>query len=460
MECLHCCQSVANSCREDGTTAFERVFMAMERDPKDCIVLLAELLPQEPDFKLADVAANVHHAVQEHPRLRQYLSPSGLWEDVDVDIEKNHLRWVEESVVVHETPVRYTSECLAFLDALATMPAFEDESDMTPRWQVLVSRRRVAMHIHHAAVDGVGLAVIANTLYFGAGLDETVKTMAAQVPKDKPALGFMERVAGMFTSIGSMFRHANAPLQGCLAPLQRSAIVEPDFSADMDYIQYVRLGPYPLDSLRAHAKQHSVTVNSVLLCALSAAVRDYCDGRGDVGLPLTAAIPASFKKPDVDHPEGMKANNDFSTILVKIPDVEEPGSDDDDVDVNVIPAIDPSHWSGGTALGALYAQQALSLLPRPSVRWMVNTASRVTSFIFSNVNGSALGDAYVCKATGSRRKAFAYGYGALNCNVRLFLLACSHGADMHICVTYDQAVVEEDETLIAHLDRRLRTLVP
>lgn len=433
-----CAATICNSCSDNGTTAFERVFMAQEASNKDSIFVVFELLPGQQDYTLAEVELNVTKAVNEHSRLRECLSDHGLWEEVDVDL-KNHLRWIDEAAGVQNSFSREESKVM--LEALASMPAFESELEDIPRWQVLVSRRKLLFHVHHAALDGVGIALVAGTLLSGMGAAETSKLLQSAPSRTRAGVGvgsssFLGRVTAALQTMLSFNRHAFMPFQGACCSPAETVVTDHSCVAEVDDIRYIHLGPYPLLSLKQAARASGVTLNSTLLSAISIAVARYCRQRGDRDLQnLGVAIPVNFKT--LDNDSGVKANNDFATMLLSVP------VDDEDA------GMDPSLWSVSNALGASGAQTTLSLLPRESVSWMVDNASKLCHFIFSNVNGAQFGNEFFCESSACRRKVQAYAFGSLNGHTRLFVLVNSHGDDIHIGLTMDETVVTDRNALVA-----------
>mmetsp|Transcript_9989 Transcript_9989/g.24009 ORF Transcript_9989/g.24009 Transcript_9989/m.24009 type:complete len:472 (-) Transcript_9989:84-1499(-) len=458
---------LCNAWRENGTTAWERCFMSLEPGTKDCIAMAAELLPHESDFTLHEVRENVVQAVAEHQRLREVLSPQGLWEEVEVDIDRNHLRWIPESGRPKETFSKGQEEDPAIVAALHNMPAFDDLEARTPRWQVLVTQRKVLFHVHHAAVDGVGIAVIAATLLLGKSLQQTVQLMMPAAERSKSRIKSEQACSGCFcqtwVTLASCCRHVAMPLQGLLCPKRATPISVPATAAVPSCIRYFRTGPYPLALLRAAAKENNVTVNSVLLTALVAGLGEYCKCR-DSALPpaFAVAIPISFKSPDPNRPEKMKANNNFSTFVLQAPQTSSSSvsSDEESFEASShgpeFPEfLDPGHWSLGNALGAWAAQGMLSLLPMTVVRRFLWWTSNLVHFCFSNVNGSMFGDNFVSRATGAKKRINVYAYGSLNCTTRVFVLANSHGSNLHLSLVLDGDHIAAPSDLLTCVDRQL-----
>jgi len=430
--------------------------MSLDPGIKDCICMVAELLPHESDFSMNQVKASVEVAVAEHPRLREVLSACGLWEEVELDLEANHLRWIQdagESKGKEEDP--------AIVLAMQSMPAFADVSGRTPRWQVIATPRKLVFHVHHAAVDGVGIVVITSTLLFGKSLSETVHDMLPMAEKSRRKHGSAEpNCSGSccegLTAMGSCMRHVGAPFRGLLFPEAKSPISTPSDGARPSQIRYFHLGPYPLSAVREEARASGVTVNSVLLRQVTAGLQDYCESQGAARISnFNVAIPISFKVPDADAPERMKANNNFSTLVLKVPQTSRSSSSSDEESGEEVRYVSPEEWSKGHAVGAWAAQGLLSLLPMAIVRRLLWWSSRLVHFAFSNVNGCVFGGKYRCPLTKLEKEVKVYAHGSLNCGNRLFFLANSHGADLHVSIVMDGEQIKCASELVSCLDHQL-----
>lgn len=467
--CLDCPRILANASRESGTTAFERVFMSQVPSAKDSILVQAELLEGEPHLSLEDMEGNVAAAVAEHRRLREVLTRSGLWEEVEVDIRANHLRWIDEEPQTWSSwfqgptngsksgndNVPASEPSSAFLAALNSMPAFEHQAAGVPRWQVIVSQRRLALHIHHAAVDGVSLALIAATLLLGLRPGEAAQAMQKAQVSRAPNRCVSKFAAGVcdFVRMLSSFAHINCvPFYGFLCPQRASPVTAPASEASIKDIRYVHLGPYPLLELKAAARSQGVTVNSVLLAAVTDGIRDYCMAQGGRVPAMNVLIPVNFKRPSPTEPKSLKANNDFSTMFISVPNADTGfcGSSAGMKDSKQKrPVPNPSQWSRGNATGAWAASAVLSLMPPCFVRWLVPNATRRAVLIFSNVDGSQFGDTLICQPSNAHRRIRVHAYGSLNGTIRVFCLVNSHGNDLHFGLTVDRSVVKDRSALAA-----------
>lgn len=469
--CLNCLRTLGNACLQDGTTAFERIFLAQGVHAKDGILAIAELLEGEPDFTMEEVTANVEGATREHLRLRQVLTDRGLWEEVLVDVVANHLRWVEEDAERVSLPcsrassTSATEEGEALRKALASMPALEGAKGCMPLWQVLVTRRRLVIQVHHAIMDGVGLAMVGGSILMGlnkhACADLLLKTSsngkgqaegAQQRGKNgKHANGAKQRLSfghglvihalacvavmhKVAVTVHSFLWHCFAPLVGKLAGRHSTPISDARGESELEGVRYLHLGPFPLDVLKARAQAAGVTLNSLLLSSVAVGIRNYsASAGGPEALPLTVALPVSFKLAG-DGRRLMIANNDFSTMLLPLPPAHEHGGEQ---------LLSVRSWGVQGAVGAWASQALLSLLPPAAVRCFISNASRVVDFAFSNVNASRLGDTFVSKATGARKRVACHAYGALTGSLRTFILANSHGDDLHVGLTLDVSVVHD-----------------
>lgn len=155
-----------------------------------------------------------------------------------------------------------------------------------------------------------------------------------------------------------------------------------------------------------------MTVNSTLLSAAAAALRDYVEAcGGDVPQCLTVVVPTSFKQPSLDDLQSLKANNDFSAVLIDLPKLDED-----------TPALDPALWGTATAVGARAAQSTLSLLPKGATHWCLSSTSSTVDFGFSNINGCNFSETFVSLSTGVRKRVRGYCLGGLNGTIRIFIV--------------------------------------
>lgn len=207
----------------------------------------------------------------------------------------------------------------------------------------------------------------------------------------------------------------------------------------------MHLGPYDMTSLKNAAKLQQTTLNGLLLATVNTGIQDYCLAKGgdSAALPIQVAVPVSFKRPDPNDLDKMSANNSFSTTLVRL---QSRGAFSVDL---------------GEACAARTSQDLLSYLPLPIVQWLYVTASRLISYVFSNVDGNWASGHFVSLAASSSnpRRVSVYAYGAPPAEISLFVLANSHGRDLHIGITACQ-YIEDPASLATTLHAALSKLTP
>merc|ERR1712070_438969 len=112
-------------------------------------------------------------------------------------------------------------------------------------------KRKLIFHIHHAAVDGVGLSMIAGTILTGAGLEALVEAMPSAAKAGASSSG--ARGSGLkdaCDTVSSLNKHGNTPFQGCISPKPEISITDPTSFAEVENIRYVHLGPFSVPALK------------------------------------------------------------------------------------------------------------------------------------------------------------------------------------------------------------------
>lgn len=401
--------------------------------------MIAEVNDGDPDFELSEVRANLELAIREHPRLSEVITGSGLWTKVDVDLEHHLITIPGEDAKMYSGGIAEEPDNLRA--ALENMPAFQTEG--RPLWQVVFTPRKIVLDFHHGLVDGVGLAVIAASIFQGKTLAEINKDMCGNLkPRESDSRGFIANfIVGLKAALIVLWYFAT-PVLGLFAPQPKSAVFAQGQPAKKR-TRLVHLGPFDLEALKQASRQNSCTLNGALVHAVSQGLHTYCRGiHGEsAALPTRMAVPVSFKKPCAGNPRKMHANNDFSTIAMTVP----PPLGDGMQSASRIEKVPLAGCSSrgltarvdaSEALAARNAQAVLSFLPLPVIRWLYNTSSRLFSFCFSNVDASWTGLEFI--AYGSLpssqviRRIRVYGYGAPPADISLFILANSHGPDLHV----------------------------
>lgn len=438
---------VWNAGSPQGTTAFERVFLAQQPwSSEESIRVIAELCNGSPDFDIDEVRLNVKLALREHPRLSEVISDNGLWTKVDVDASDHVVALPAESAKV--CTARIAEEPPGLRAALSNMAAFQATG--RPLWQVIVTPRKLLIDIHHGLVDGVGLAVIAASIFQGQTLAEA-NALCCAASKAK-ALQHGSRWAKFFLTCKAlchMLWYFTCPLVGALMPEAKSPVFAQG-QPKQKKTRLFHLGPYELQSLKEAAKGRG-KLNSILIHAISQGVHAYCyaedNARG--ALPTRIAVPVSFKQPCPKDPQRLRANNDFCTLAVPVP----PPS--------ALPMGPMGDISLAEAMAAKFAQSILSFLPLPLIRHLYQMSSRIFSFALSNVDASWADSQFLVHgrpSTEVARKIRIYGYGAAPADISLFILANSHGKDLHVGVTAG-CQIRDPEALTQAIDDKIRDVM-
>lgn len=439
------CSRICNAGSPQGTTAFERIFLAQQPwSSEESIRVLAELCKGSPDFNVDEVRENVKLALQEHPRLSEVITEKGLWTKVDVDLSNHIVTLPAETMRVSHANI--AEEPPELSKALSNMAAFE--SPGRPLWQVVVTPRKVVLDIHHGLVDGVGLAVIAATVLQGKTLAEANALCCAAQTKAQTR---SSRWATFLLACKALFHilwYFSMPLLGIFRPEAKSAIFATGQPARKKP-RLFHLGPYELQKMKDAAKGKG-KLNSLLINAISQGVHAYCIAQegNRKALPTHIAVPVSFKRPSPEEPERLRANNDFCTIAVPVPPLS----------TEVMGQM--RDISIAEAVAARNAQSILSFLPLAVIRYLYLKASRVFSFALSNVDASWGGSQFsssVTSASGTRNLR-VYGYGAAPADLSLFILVNSHDQDLHIGITAG-CHIKDPDALSKAIDAKIRQVM-
>jgi hypothetical protein len=424
-----CLRRLWNATSPQGTTAFERIFLAQQPwSSLESIRVVAKVQDGDRDFSIDEVRANAALALREHPRLSEVITDTGLWKRVDVDLA-NHIVSVraEEAKASGDGAEEEPDGLCA---ALADMPAFRMQG--RPLWQIVVSPRKIVLDIHHGLVDGVGLAVICASLFQGRTMSEANEDICSRLGPKLSALagqGCFQKFLVWLKSLFIILWYLTTPVLGLIRPEPKSAVFaqgQPKTAARL-----IHLGPYELAGLQRAARGHG-KLNDLLIHTISQGVHSYChaeDGAA-AALPGRMAVPVSFKVPDLSDPQRMRANNAFATVAVAVPSPSA-GSRAGAAGARV---------SASEALAARNAQVLLSLLPLPVIRWLYLTSSRLFTFCLSNVDASWAGTHFTpaeasSAGLGASRRIHVHGYGAPPGDISLFILVNSHGPNLHVGIT-------------------------
>jgi len=412
-----------NAGSPQGTTAFERVFLAQQPwSSEESIRVIAELCNGSADFDVEEVRANVKLALREHPRLSEVISDNGLWTKVDVDASDHIVALPAESAKVSAAQIK--EEPLGLCAALSNMAAFQVKG--RPLWQVIVTPRKLLIDIHHGLVDGVGLAVIAASIFQGQTLAEANSLCCASKSKSMQLGSRWASFCLTCKALCHILWYFTCPLVGVLMPEAKSPIFAQG-QPKQKKTRLFHLGPYELQSLKEAAKGRG-KLNSILIHAISQGVHAYCyaEDKARGALPTRIAVPVSFKQPSTTDPQRLRANNDFCTIAVPVPPPR------------ALPMGGMRDISLAEAMAARMAQSILSFLPLPVIRYLYQKSSRIFSFALSNVDASWADSKFLVHgrtSTVAARNIRIYGYGAAPADISLFILANSHGKDLHVGVT-------------------------
>ena len=221
------------------------------------------------------------------------------------------------------------SELTDAIARIAEMPLRRDR----PLWEMYVieglQRARFALvaKIHHAAVDGVGGAVLMCGLLDAERVTPPLRSAEA-APEPEPAPSTAALVADAAYSLGAQpLRGARQILRttGTGARLALSTIGKREFplpsaprtrlNGRVSSRRGVALGSVPLDDVKQVKNAYASTVNHVVLAACAGALRRYLGAHGEIPAePLVAAVPMALAERP---PDGL--GNAITPLLMRLP---------------------------------------------------------------------------------------------------------------------------------------------
>jgi WS/DGAT/MGAT family acyltransferase len=221
------------------------------------------------------------------------------------------------------------SELSAAIARIAEVPLRRDR----PLWEMYVieglQRGRFALvaKIHHAAVDGVGGALLMCGL-LDTDRDPPPLRAADAAPEPEPAPSSVALLADAAYSLGAQpLRGARQLLRttGTGARLAFSKFAKREFplpSAPRTRLngrvtgrRAVALGSVPLDDVKRVKNTYASTVNHVVLAACAGALRRYLGAHGEIPQqPLVAVVPMALAE---RAPDGL--GNSITPLLMRLP---------------------------------------------------------------------------------------------------------------------------------------------
>lgn len=436
-----------------------------QRDAQSVVSLVAQLADGEPDFSLEDVRCNVKYAVEEYRRLRMVTKRVGVFEEVEVDLDANHIRWVD----LHDRPLPGgigIEEGPEFQEALFSMPGLFDQTGRTPLWQVLVSKRKVILQVHHVLMDGIGLAGAASCLLCLISFEQyraiAAQTFAAIRRKSKPRVSpfwaVIETIGWYVKALLHLHWYCIEGIIRLLKPLKGTAISAPACTRDSQAPRWLHIGPYPLADIKQHAKSREMSVNELLAQMLVAGVRDYADPQDFATRPLAMVMPVTMKGSESEDSEAL-VRNDTTLVVVNYQVSPMTGSFLETLELG------PPMWA---KIGiSMMIHNLVGMIPNFLSCPLTILAQQAASFLaedvvysdlcFTNVNGSLIPNEYVSLATGAKRRIVVHSYTALprvSIGNGLVVAAVSHGDVMQMSFVVDHVCVKHPEAFVMAMHKQ------
>jgi WS/DGAT/MGAT family acyltransferase len=206
--------------------------------------------------------------------------------------------------------VRTREDLRRFLGEIVALPLPEDR----PRWQFLMlpemddGTTAFVVRVHHCMGDGIGLIPVLFSLedsHAEPSPGDPARDPALQVAKPpRSKLGMALKLPFAFPAV---------LLGKLIAPGDRSAVHGPELSGDK---RFSWSGPIPLERIRAIKERHGVSINDVLLAAVTGAFRRYVGRGGAAGLSrLRASVPVNVRAAG----EPLRMENRFAAVPFALP---------------------------------------------------------------------------------------------------------------------------------------------
>jgi WS/DGAT/MGAT family acyltransferase len=337
------------------------------------------------DALFEHIAGRLAHA----PRFRQRLSgvPGGVHDPI----------WVDDPEFDASEHLRVaTGEVGPLFDEILSSPLPRDR----PLWEItIVEGEQLALvgKMHHCMVDGTAAVQLTNLLLDseadarnGAPAEWTVVPEPSAA--ERLARGMIDRTGDVAALALAPVRLATAPhrVPGALARGLRTGartLLPPAPSSPLNqrgsaYRHHVR-ATRSLDDIRAIRRRHRVTPNDVLLAAVTGALRQYFEDRGEPPQRLKAMVPA-----DVRSSDDADTGNRISFVFFELP-CNEP----DPVErLRLVHEATATRDDDGTAEALDFAFRALARTPGPLQHALAHAFAhpRLFNLTVSSVPGPAV----------------------------------------------------------------------
>ncbi len=206
--------------------------------------------------------------------------------------------------------VRTRDDLRRFLGEIVALPLPDDR----PRWQFLMlpemddGATAFVVRVHHCMGDGIGLIPVLFSL------EDSHAEPAPGDPARDPALKVAKPPRSRLAmALKLPFAFPAVLLGKLIAPGDRSAVHGPELSGDK---RFAWSGPIPLARIQAIKARHGVSINDVLLAAVTGAFRRYVGRGGAAGLSrLRASVPVNVRAAG----EPLRMENRFAAVPFALP---------------------------------------------------------------------------------------------------------------------------------------------
>jgi WS/DGAT/MGAT family acyltransferase len=300
-------------------SSVDAAWLRME-DPTNLMMVTGILLFDEPlDFKR--VRSTLERRLLAFDRFRQRVEEAPLGLGLPRWVEDKHF---DLDAHVHRVALRKPGDQRVLQELVGDL--MSTPLDLTkPLWQVHVIEGHrggsvFLSRLHHCIADGIALIQLLLSL-----TDESPR------PRRVPAAKRPDRDGRRLLPIGALTRVFSNPFEllelaqtgvSLADTLQRLVLMPPDPKT-------VLKGPlgvskraawsstFPIDAVKTAGRHHDATVNDILIAAVTGALRDYLEERGEPvdTLEIRAAVPVNLRPIE----RGLDLGNSFGLVFLPLP---------------------------------------------------------------------------------------------------------------------------------------------
>lgn len=432
----------------DRLSPLDALFLAIEDEDRSASLAIGSVAVLEgPAPARHDLAATIGSRLSSQPRYRQRLRRYPL------DVASP--AWIDEHTFdpashVHRIAVPAPGDDAALRELVALLMSERLPRDR-PLWECWVieglagGRWAVLSKVHHCLTDGVA----------GSGLHEVLfsdEPVPARPPQPAAEPGVLSLLAGVVRSPRLLLAQLTGALRGlvklatALTPPAPSSL-RGEINSDRRYAMI----DTPLDEIRRIAAGFGVTVNDVVLAAITSGLRELLLARREVPSPASvrSLVPVSVRT----RAEKSTLDNRISLMLPMLPvDVADPVERLRKVHERLVVHKAGREREAGQAVLALAGHE-----PYPAVSWALHAAPWLFGHVLVTVTTNVPGPRKPLQLLG-RRVVALYPYVPIALRLRIGVAVLSHHDRLAFGVTADFDSVPDVDVVVRAIDEDLDQL--